>query len=438
MRKLSVALVAVVVVVGGLWAGSHSKPTVTIDPQALATPGNAARGEYLARAGDCMACHTAKGGAPFAGGVPLATPLGAVYSTNITPDKEHGIGDWSFDDFVLAMREGVTPKGRHLYPAMPYTSYAKVSDTDLKDLYAYFTNQVAASPQPNTPSDIPWPLNARWPLAYWNRVFHDDTRFKSDDAHSVEWNRGAYLVQGLAHCGTCHTPRGVGFQEVDLSGLGARYLSGAKIDGSAPVNLRGDKGAGLGDWKEEDIVALLKTGRNAHSAVTGPMGEVVEHSTQHLTDADLHAIAVYLKSLTPASTDASAPAYKADDATLTAIMTGHANDIGSRIYIDSCAACHRQNGEGAARVFPSLAGNPSVLAEHPDSLIAVILAGSRLPSTASAPAPLAMPPFAWRYDDDEIAQLATFVRSAWGNHASAVSADDVKRVRAQMGIEAKR
>ncbi len=438
MRKLSVAIAAAVVVVGGLWAGSMTKPALTIDAQAMTAPGNAAHGEYLARAGDCMACHTAKGGAPFAGGVPLATPLGAVYSTNITPDKSHGIGNWSFEDFALAMREGVAPDGRRLYPAMPYTAYAKISDSDLRDLYAYFTTRVNAAPVANESADIPWPLNARWPLAYWNRLFHDDSRFKPDDAHSVEWNRGAYLVQGLAHCGTCHTPRGVGFQEVDLDGTSARYLSGARIDGSSPVNLRGDKGTGLGEWNEADIIALLKTGRTAHSAVTGPMGEVVEHSTQYLGDADLHAIAVYLKSLTPLSDAAAAPAYKADDGTLTSIMTGHANDIGARIYIDSCAACHRQNGEGAARVFPSLANNPSVLAAHPDSLIAVILAGSRLPSTASAPAPLAMPPFAWRYDDDEIAQLATFVRSAWGNDAGAVSAADVKRVRAQLGIEAKR
>ncbi|WP_322052775.1 c-type cytochrome [Paraburkholderia bannensis] len=438
MRKLSVAIAAAVVVVGGLWAGSMSKPSLTIDAQALTAPGNAAHGEYLARAGDCMACHTSKGGTPFAGGVPLATPLGAVYSTNITPDKSHGIGGWSFEDFALAMREGVTPDGRHLYPAMPYTAYAKVSDTDLRDLYAYFTTRVEASAQPNEAADIPWPLDTRWPLAYWNRFFHDDSRFKQDSAHSVEWNRGAYLVQGLAHCGTCHTPRGVGFQEVDLDGSSARFLSGARIDGSSPVNLRGDKGTGLGEWNEADIATLLKTGRTSHSAVTGPMGEVVEHSTQYLSDADLHAIAVYLKSLTPLSDDAAAPAYKADDATLTTIMTGHANEVGARIYIDSCAACHRQNGEGAARVFPSLANNPSVLAGHPDSLIAVILAGSRLPSTASAPAPLAMPPFAWRYDDDEIAQLATFVRSAWGNDASAVTAADVKRVRAQLGIEAKR
>ncbi|WP_321815341.1 MULTISPECIES: cytochrome c [unclassified Paraburkholderia] len=437
MRKLTVAIAAAVVVVGGLWAGSLIKPSLTIDAQALSAPGNAAHGEYLARAGDCMACHTSKGGAPFAGGVPLSTPLGAVYSTNITPDKTHGIGNWSFEDFALAMREGVTPGGRHLYPAMPYTSYAKVSDSDLRDLYAYFTSGVSASPQPNQPADIPWPLDTRWPLAYWNRVFHDDTRYKQDSAHSVEWNRGAYLVQGLAHCGTCHTPRGVGFQELDLDGSSARYLSGARIDGSSPVNLRADKGTGLGEWNEADIVALLKTGRTAHSAVTGPMGEVVEHSTQYLSDIDLHAIAVYLKSLTPLSDEAGAPAYKADDATLTSIMTGHANDVGARIYMDSCAACHRQNGEGAARVFPSLANNPSVLAKHPDSLIAVILAGSRLPSTASAPAPLAMPPFAWRYDDDEIAQLATFVRTAWGNDASAVTASDVKRVRNQMGIEAK-
>ena len=323
-----------------------------------------------------------------------------------------------------------SPDGRRLYPAMPYTSYAKVSDADLKDLYAYFTTRVPASSEANRRADIVWPLSIRWPLAFWDRAFHDDSRFQPVDSQSAEWNRGAYLVQGLAHCGTCHTPRGAAMQELDLSGKTSLYLFGAALDNASPINLRGDAGSGLGEWSEQDIVALLQTGRDPHSAVTGPMGEVVEHSTQYLSEADLHAIASYLKSLPPRQHDAVE--FRANDATLRSIMAGTATGTGASIYIDSCAACHRQNGQGASRVFPSLANNPMVLAAHPDSLIAVILNGSRLPSTAGAPSPLAMPPFAWRYNDAEVAELATFVRSSWGNHASRVTADQVKNVRAQL------
>ncbi|CAM2151722.1 Gluconate 2-dehydrogenase cytochrome c subunit [Pararobbsia alpina] len=437
MRKLLVLMAFAVIVVGGLWAATWPKPAVVIDAQAAQRAGDPVHGEYLARAGDCMACHTAKGGEPFAGGVPFPTPLGTVYSSNITSDGTHGIGNWSFEAFVRAMREGVAADGSRLYPAMPYTAYAKVGDDDLKDLYAYFTTRVAPSTQANRKSDIAWPLSVRWPLAFWDKAFHDDTRFVADPSKSVEWNRGAYLVQGLGHCGTCHTPRGAAFQELALTEHGPDYLSGSRLDDTSPINLRGDKGSGLGDWSKQDIVALLKTGRTPHSAVTGPMGEVVENSTQYLADADLHAIAVYLKSFAAArGKNDGTPAYAHDESTVESIRAGQANATGARVYLDSCAACHRQNGEGAPRVFPSLANNPMVLAAHPDSLIAVILNGSRLPSTETAPSRLAMPPFGWRYSDEEVAALATFARSSWGNHAAPVTADAVRDVRAHLATTA--
>ncbi len=430
-KRLLIPIAAIAIVVAGSWASTWSKPAVNVAADVAARAGDPVHGEYLARAGDCMACHTAKGGDPFAGGYPFKTPVGTIYSTNITSDHEDGVGSYSFDDFVLVMREGIAKDGRHLYPAMPYTSYAKVSDADLKDLYAYFTTKVPASSQPNRRADIVWPLSVRWPLALWDRAFHDDSRFQPVDSQSAEWNRGAYLVQGLAHCGACHTPRGTAMQELDLSGRTSLYLSGAVLDHASPINLRGDAGSGLGSWSEQDIVALLQTGRGPHSAVTGPMGEVVEHSTQYLSDTDLHAIATYLKSLSPRQQDAAS--FQASDATLKSIMAGSATAPGASIYIDSCAACHRQNGQGASRVFPALANNPMVLAAHPDSLITVILNGSRLPSTAGAPTRLAMPPFAWRYDDEQVAELATFVRSSWGNSASHVTADQVKDVRKHLG-----
>lgn len=428
MRKILILIAAIALVVVGCWASTWSKPVVTVAPEVAGRPGDPVHGAYLAHAADCTACHTVKGGEPFAGGYPFKTPLGTIYSSNITSDRVHGIGAYSLNDFLRAMREGVAKDGRRLYPAMPYTSYAKVSDADLKDLYTYFTTRVAASSADNRPSNIVWPLSIRWPLAFWDRAFHDDSRFQPVDSHSAEWNRGAYLVQGLEHCGTCHTPRGAGMQELDLNGNTSLYLSGAALDNSSPINLRGDPDSGLGDWSKQDIVALLQTGRGPHSAVTGPMGDVVEHSTQYLTEADLEAIATYLKSLPPRQHDAAS--FHASDATLKSIMAGNATGQGASIYVDSCAACHRQNGEGASRVFPSLASNPIVLAAQPDSLIAVILNGSRLPSTAGAPTPLAMPPFAWRYDDEQVAELATFLRSSWGNKAPAVTARQVKDVRA--------
>ncbi|WP_242468284.1 cytochrome c [Burkholderia plantarii] len=431
MRKLVTGIMAAgVVAVGALWAFASVTPDVKLDASVANRKGDAVHGAYLARAGDCIACHTARGGTPFAGGLPFATPVGTIYSTNITADREHGIGGYTFDEFVLAMREGVAKGGKRLYPAMPFTSYAKVSDADLQDLYAYLTTQVPASPQPNRASDIAWPLSLRWPLAYWSRAFHDDKRFAADPAQSVEWNRGAYLVQGLAHCSTCHTPRGAAFQELDVSGRSELYLSGSSLDHTAPINLRSSAGGGLEAWSVDDVVASLKTGRNPHSAVSGPMGEVVENSTQYLSDTDLKAIAVYLKSL---GAPPQAPSFHADDGTLHDILAGKAASRGAQVYLDSCSACHRMNGRGASGVFPSLVDNPVVTQANPDSLIGVILAGSRLPSTQAAPSPLAMPPFGWRHDDEDVAQLATFVRSSWGNHGPAVTARQVAAVRAKVG-----
>ncbi|MGK5078977.1 c-type cytochrome [Janthinobacterium sp. HLX7-2] len=389
-------------------------------------------GRYVATAADCIACHTAPGGKPFAGALAMATPIGTLYSTNITPDKQYGIGNYSLNDFDRAVRHGMTPQGGTLYPAMPYPSYARMTDDDVRALYAYFMQGVAAVPTANRDSDIAWPLSIRWPLAIWRKTFAPavpDAPLMLSKYQNGAIARGAYLVQSLGHCGSCHTPRAATLQELALDDGDPRYLSGGPvIDGWLAVNLRGDQAAGLGRWSEQDIVDTLRGARNARYAVLGsPMAEVVKHSTQHLTEPDLQAVAAYLKTLPAAASEPGS--YRASNDTALALKAGREEGRGAQLYLDNCAACHRSDGVSNAKVFPALAGNPSVLAGNPTSLIRVILAGSTLPSTQSAPSNLGMPGFAWRMTDEEVAQLATFVRHSWGNQAPAATASEVASVR---------
>jgi mono/diheme cytochrome c family protein len=384
------------------------------------------RGEYLAKAGDCVACHTAKGGKPFAGGLPIATPIGTVYSSNITPDKDHGIGNYSEDDFDQALRHGIRKDGASLYPAMPYPSYAKVKPADVKALYAYFMNGVKADPTPSRGVDIVWPLSMRWPLSIWRKVFAPNVAVDgaADNSPIV---RGQYLVEGLGHCGACHTARGVGMQEKALTDDSTQFLSGGVIDGYLANNLRGDARDGLGNWSEADIAAFLKTGRNSHSAAFGGMADVVANSTQHMTDEDLAAIAKYLKSLKPVKEGTAPLAY--DDKTHQALRKGSDQSPGAMAFLNNCAACHRSSGKGYEETFPSLALSPTVNAENPASLIKIVLEGGEMPWTHKAPTQFAMPAFGSRLSDQEVADVVSFIRSSWGNSASAVTADQVAKVR---------
>ncbi|MHC8384459.1 c-type cytochrome [Pseudomonas sp. LB3P14] len=383
------------------------------------------QGEYLARAGDCVACHTAKDGKPFAGGLPMETPIGTIYSTNITPDKT-GLGDYSFEDFDKAVRHGVAKNGSTLYPAMPYPSYARVSESDMKALYAYFMQGVAPVTQENKDSDIPWPLSMRWPLAGWRWMFapavEDYTATPGEDAVV---NRGAYLVEGLGHCGACHTPRALTMQEKALNaGEGSAFLSGsAPLEGWIAKSLRGDHKEGLGSWSEEQLVQFLKTGRSDRSAVFGGMSDVVTHSMQYMTDNDLTAIARYLKSL-PANGPDDQP-HQYDKQVAQALWKGDDSKPGASVYIDNCAACHRTDGHGYTKVFPALAGNPVLQSEDPTSLIHIVLKGGTLPATHMAPSTFTMPGFAWRLSDQEVADVVSFIRSSWGNGGSPVKASEV-------------
>ena len=387
-----------------------------------------AHGEYLAKVGDCAACHTAPRGKPFAGGLPMTTPLGKVYTTNITPDPDTGIGRYTEADFVRAMREGVAKDGHNLYPAMPYPSYAKVSDEDLHAMYAYFMHGVAPVKQANRESDIPWPLNMRWPLKAWNLVFLDRGVYRNKAGQDATWNRGAYLVQGLGHCGACHTPRGITFQEKALDESSRTFLTGGELEGWFASNLSGDHNTGLGRWSEADIAMFLKTGANAHASAFGSMTDVVNNSTQWLTDPDATAIARYLKSL-PQGRGETGPRYAYDaKATLTS-LTRPAHASGARVYATYCLHCHGADGNGYAPLFAPLAGNPNVLEPNASSLINVTLNGTGDLVIQGVPAAYPMPKYANELTDQQIADVLTFIRSGWGNAAPAVSAADVGKMR---------
>ena len=387
------------------------------------------QGEYLARAGDCVACHTAKGGKPFAGGLPMETPIGVIYSTNITPGKT-GLGDYSFEDFDKAVRHGIAKNGSTLYPAMPYPSYARVSDSDMQALYAYFMKGVEPVAQENKDSDIPWPLSMRWPLAAWRWMFAPAVEeHQAQTAADPVINRGAYLVEGLGHCGACHTPRALTMQEKALSAAdGNAFLSGsAPLEGWIAKSLRGDHKDGLGSWSEEQLVQFLKTGRSDRSAVFGGMSDVVVHSMQYMSQDDLTAIARYLKSL-PAVDPKDQP-HQYDKQVAQALWKGDDSKPGASVYIDNCAACHRTDGHGYTRVFPALAGNPVLQTADATSLINIVLNGGTLPATHTAPSTFTMPAFAWRLSDQEVADVVSFIRGSWGNKGTPVNASDVADLR---------
>lgn len=406
----------------------------TVDPRQVE------QGAYLARVGDCAACHTAPKGLAFAGSLPISTPFGIIYSTNITPDKEHGIGKFSFEDFDRAMRVGITEDGEHLYPAMPYPSFAKLSSSDMHALYAYFMHGVKPAPTKNRESELRWPLSIRPLMAVWNWLYLKKGEYVPDARRSASWNRGAYLVQGLGHCGACHTPRGIAGQEKALSETdGRHYLTGAVADNWFASNLTDDLGTGLRAWSKEEIVEYLKTGRTGRSAASGAMGHVVGASTQHLHDEDLMAIAEYLKSLPASSRNGSvsgnksenvpAPASTVAEATTRALRSGKTDTRGAQLYLDNCNACHHSDGAGVQRTFPSLVKNEVVNTRDPTSLIHIVLTGSALPSTQVAPSALAMPDFGWRLSDQDVADVLSFVRSSWGNQAPPVNAKEVARLR---------
>lgn len=388
-----------------------------------------ARGAYLAKAGDCIACHSAPRGKPLAGGLPMMTPLGAIYTTNITPDADTGIGRYTEEDFARALREGVAKDGHNLYPAMPYPSYAKINDEDMHALYAYFMHGVAPVKQANRGPDIKWPMNMRWPLKLWNAVFLDKGVYQSKAGKDAAWNRGAYLIQGLGHCGSCHTPRGIAFQEKGLDESSSTYLTGGLLDNWFASNLTNEHNTGLGRWSEQDVATFLKTGANAHASAFGSMTSVINNSTQELTDADIAAMARYLKSLPAAGGNGGAPYSYDAKATKVSLTRPAASDSGARVYTAYCMHCHGADGRGFAPMLAPLAGNPNVLERDASSLINVTLNGTGDLVLHGVPAPYPMPRYAPVLSDQQIADVLTFIRGAWNNSTPAVKTEDVVKMR---------
>lgn len=383
------------------------------------------RGRYVAQLGDCVACHSAEKGAALAGGRALETPFGKLYSTNITPDRKTGIGNYTFAQFDRAMRLGVAADGHNLYPAMPYPSYAKMSAEDMQALYAYLMQGVAAVQQSNRPSALRWPFNQRWGLSLWNWAFVDSTPFKSDIQQNAVWNRGAYLVQSLGHCGACHTPRGIAFQEKALSESGrngAYFLAGETVDAWRALSLRNL-------WTVTDTQLFLKTGQNRFAAASGSMTEVIHHSTQYFKDEDLLAIATYLKSLPNSPYDKTQP--MPTQGPTAQAPSDLFNSRGGLAYLQFCSDCHRADGAGVDKIFPPLAGNPTVGSRDPATLLHIVLSGGATAATAAHPRVFAMPAFA-RLSDKEVAEILNFVRASWGHGAPPLSPREVAKMRSTL------
>ncbi|EYS97617.1 alcohol dehydrogenase [Cupriavidus sp. SK-4] len=390
------------------------------------------RGEYVARLSDCVACHSTPSGKPFAGGHEMGTPLGSIFATNITPDKETGIGGYSLADFDRAVRHGVTPDGRRLYPAMPYPSYAKLSNDDVRALYAYFLHDVRPAKQENKPGEIPWPMNTRWPLAIWNSLFTETAAYEDKAPAGVDaklWNRGAYIVQGAGHCGSCHTPRGFAMNEKALDESHPLFLSGALLDGWYAPSLRAGGSTGIGRWSEEEVVQFLKSGRNKHAVVFGTMTEVVNNSTQFMTDHDLKAVAHYLKSLPgDPKRDGDPWQYQASSNEHLGLEQ-RLGVPGAQTFVAKCSACHALDGRGQGQWIPPLAGATSSTVKEAASSINVTLNGSGRVVAGGVPDAYRMPPFRNQLSDKEIADVLTFVRTSWGNKGGAVREEDVRELR---------
>jgi mono/diheme cytochrome c family protein len=426
------AIAAVVLAIGVVSYTSlqshDSEPASPIAGAPHDLPPDVTRGAYLARAADCVACHTAEGGTPFAGGRAFKLPFGTIYSTNLTPDETTGIGSWPKDDFVRAVRQGIGSRG-HLYPAMPYTSYTQMSREDVLAIRGYLLTLKPAheAPPPNT---LSFPFSQRWGMALWNQIFFADRRFVPDNAKSIELNRGAYLATALGHCGECHTPRNLGFAMKSRE-----YLSGTNVQGWKAYNTTSDRAYGIGAWSDAQLIAYLSQGHApGRSSASGPMAEVVENSLQYLTATDISALVAYLRSVSPATGENAGeielkpPAARASNAVLPASATSTGSlELGSRLFAGDCAGCHQWNGVGRQTDYASFVGSHAVNDPSGTALVQIILHGSSITVNGHEQR---MPSFGTIYSDSEVAAVANYVLNHFGAKNGEVAADQVSKQRA--------
>lgn len=420
LRWLAGLTLVAVLGLAGLVAALNTRDEAPISADVAADasppdPRQIERGAYLALAGNCAACHTARGGADYAGGLGIRTPFGTVHASNLTPDAETGIGDWSSEHFWRAMHNGRSKDGRLLYPAFPYTEYTQMTREDADAIFAYLRSLPPVG-RPNTPHRLRFPYDTQASLAVWRALFFRPAAFEEDVGQSAQWNQGAYLVRGLGHCAACHSARNF---------LGARSGSLELGGGLIPMqnwyapSLVSTRQGGVQDWAQEHVVALLRDGMSPRGSALGPMAEVVFRSTQHLTDADLQAMAVYLGSI-PAAADPPPAARAAEQEVM---------ERGAKIYAEQCAGCHGEQGQGAQGAYPPLSGNRAVTMDETVNLVRVLLSGGFPPTTAGNPRPYGMLPFGHVLNDAEIADVLTYIRQSWGHAAAPVSVLDVHRAR---------
>lgn len=385
------------------------------------SPETIARGKALIEAGGCASCHTADPDKPFAGGTRIDTPFGVIYAPNLTPDRDTGIGAWSDADFTRALRYGVAPDGSYYYPAFPYPYFTRMTKPDTLAIRAYLATLAPFRNRVKRP-ELRWPLNYRIVMRLWNYLFFRPGLFEPDQFKSAEWNRGGYLVTGLGHCGTCHTPKN--YFGADRRGLA---FAGGAVAGWFAPRLDGAERSGLKSWSGKDIAEYLQSGRNAKSHADGPMAEVVANSTSKMSDADVRAIAVYLKSL-PAG-----PPEPAVTAPPEAEMKA-----GQTVYARLCIACHEADGSGAPRIYPPLPGNALLQSADPSATLRIMLDGAHTLTTPRAPNSGEMPGYARQLSDEEIAAVTNYIRNSWGNAAPPVRAAQVARARRQLASDPRR
>jgi mono/diheme cytochrome c family protein len=415
-RWVHAALLALVVLV--TWQLHSLGKRVQTGHTAGASNERLVRGQYLVRAGDCVACHTPPGSPPFSGGREMATPFGSLFAPNITPDDETGIGRWTPDEFYRMLHSGVSRNGSLLYPVMPFASYTKVTREDSDAMFAYLQS-VQPVDRPNRAHELHFPFNNRDLLIGWRTLYFKEGEFTPDASQTAQWNRGAYLVQGLGHCAMCHTA---------INALGGSSESKAFEGGMIPnqnwyaPSLTSNRESGLGDWPVDEIASLLQSGTSHRATTYGPMAEVVFNSLQYLSDDDARDMAVYLKSLPRRDADPLPTNQER-------LVDPAALETGRRIYAGMCAACHGAEGKGQSDAFPPLAGNRSITMASPVNSIRMVLNGGYAPGTTKNPRPYGMPPFSHLLDDNEVAAVVTYVREAWGNTGAPVAPAQVNELR---------